>query len=255
MSYRFHDHRRTVLRLSGKDVAGFLQNLVTNDVTRLSRGAVYAALLSPQGKYLADFILSQDPDGAILMDVASDQAPGLTQKLSLYKLRADVTITATEHPVICLWGGEDLAGLADPRHPGLGTRVYEHTSFGNVATVQDYTALRISLGVPAAGAELIPNESYILEHGFEALNGVDFRKGCYVGQEVTARMKHKTELRKGLIRVAIDGSAAPQTSVKGDDGRAVGMLHSVAGSEGLAYVRFDRISDRMTAGDARLTRL
>ncbi|MEL6582850.1 MAG: folate-binding protein [Pseudomonadota bacterium] len=254
MSYRFHDRTRAVLKLTGADAEPFLQNLVTNDVSKLSEGAVYAALLTPQGKYLADFILSKTDDG-ILLDADAEQVDGLMKRLTLYKLRADVTIEATSLPVVCFWGEGELPGIKDPRNEALGTRLYEMSDVGTPATEADYNALCVANAIPRAGRELRANESFILEMGFEALNGVDFRKGCYVGQEVTARMKHKTKLRKGLSRVAVEGDAAPGTEILSSDGRAAGVLHSQAGGEGLAYLRFDRAEGEMQAGDATLRRL
>ena len=113
------------------------------------------------------------------------------------------------------------------------------------------TARRVEVGAPETGVELIPEESYILEMGFERLNGVDFRKGCYVGQEVTARMKHKTELRKGLIRVEVEG-AAPVGSAILADGKPAGVLYTQAGGRGIAWLRHDRAEGTLTAGTARL---
>ena len=116
-------------------------------------------------------------------------------------------------------------------------------------------ARRIALGVPESGAELLPDDSYILEMGFERLNGVDFRKGCYVGQEVTARMKHKTDLRKGLVRVRVEGEAPPPgTEIRAGD-KPAGTLHSAAGGQGLAYLRFDRATGELVAGEARIVPL
>jgi folate-binding protein YgfZ len=105
--------------------------------------------------------------------------------------------------------------------------------------------------IPEGGVELIPDDSYVLEMGFERLHGVDFRKGCYVGQEVTARMKHKTELRKGLARVEVEGAAPVGTPILAD-GRAVGTLFTQSGGRGLAHLRFDRAGGAMTAGEARV---
>jgi folate-binding protein YgfZ len=115
----------------------------------------------------------------------------------------------------------------------------------------DWDAVRVEHLVPEAGAELVANDSYILEMGFERLGGVDFRKGCYVGQEVTARMKHKTELKKGLARVLIEGDAALGAPIEAE-GRPVGMLHTRSGDRALAYLRFDRAEGPMRAGDARV---
>jgi folate-binding protein YgfZ len=246
---------RTVLRLGGAEVRDFLQGLVSNDVRRLDAGAVYAALLTPQGKYLFDFFLIAD--GAdVLLDVAADRAQALAQRLTLYRLRRAVTIAATELAVAVGTGPAPDAPIvvADPRHPALGWRAYGPDAAALVAGMAtldpaEMTRLRVSLGVPESGIELIPDESYILEMGFERLHGVDFRKGCYVGQEVTARMKHKTELRKGLARVALEGEAEPGTPILAGDKQA-GTLHSVADGQGLAYLRLDRVAGPLSAGAA-----
>ncbi len=116
----------------------------------------------------------------------------------------------------------------------------------------DWDALRVEHMIPETGIELIPDETFILEAGFEALNGVDFRKGCYVGQEVTARMKHKTELRKGLTRLRIEGSAPVGTPILMEDGREAGTLYTQSGGRALAHMRFDRMEAPLTAGEARL---
>jgi folate-binding protein YgfZ len=119
----------------------------------------------------------------------------------------------------------------------------------------EYDALRVAAGVPETGVELVPDDTYILEAGFERLNGVDFRKGCYVGQEVTARMHHKTELRKGLVRVRVEGTAPPPgTEIRAEDGRAAGTLFSVCGGQGLAHLRYDRAAGPTTAGEAIVQR-
>ncbi|MEL7126376.1 MAG: folate-binding protein [Pseudomonadota bacterium] len=239
---------RHVFRLSGADNRPFLQGLVTNDVDKVDAGLVYAALLTPQGKYLADFFLAAD--GAdILLDVAAELAPGLSQRLSMYKLRADVAIADSGLHVHRGVGAVPADAHPDPRHAALGWRAYRAEAAPE--TDIDWTALRVAHVVPETGIELTP-DSYILEAGFEALHGVDFRKGCYVGQEVTARMKHKTTLRKGLAQVGVDGSAAPGTEITAD-GKAVGTLFSTAGTQGIAYLRFDRAKPEMQAGSARIT--
>jgi folate-binding protein YgfZ len=235
---------RKVLRISGSDRVEFLQGLVTNDVSGLESGLVYAAMLTPQGKYLADFFLVPAGD-EILLDVDADLAPMLAQRLSMYKLRADVQIADTDIVPARGLGDTPEGGLADPRTQALGWRAYDGRATQEGV---DWDAMHVAHQVPRSGAELGP-DSYILEMGFERLNGVDFRKGCYVGQEVTARMKHKTELRKGLALVEIDGAAAPGTAIE-KDGKAVGTLHSRAGDQALAYLRFDRAQGALSAGDA-----
>lgn len=241
---------RRILRVSGADRLAFLQGLVTNDVDRLDHGLVYTAFLSPQGKYLADFFLVP-ADDAVLVDVAADLAASLAQRLSMYKLRAAVEIAATDLSVTRGLGAPPDGAWADPRHPALGWRAYG----APVDTpAVDWDAIRVEHMIPETGMELHPNESFILEHGFERLHGVDFKKGCYVGQEVTARMKHKTELKKGLARVQVTGSAAPGTEITAD-GKPAGMLYTRAGDVALAYLRFDRANGPMQAGTAEVTRL
>ncbi|MEO1539626.1 MAG: folate-binding protein [Pseudomonadota bacterium] len=246
-----HATDRALLRVSGEESRDFLQGLVTNDVTRIDDGPVYAAMLTPQGKYLADFIMSADGDG-IVLDCAAAQTSGLSLRLGMYKLRAKVEIAPDPRQVVLRWGDEAGAGIADPRHADLGTREYVNDLPEVTGTLEDYTGHRIALGVPSSGVDLISNDSYILEMGFERLNGVDFRKGCYVGQEVTARMKHKAELKKGLARVTLDGPAEPGTEILAGE-KVAGDLRSVAGSEGLAYLRFDRTGGEMRAGDSKVT--
>ena len=230
---------RRLLRLTGPDTAEFLQGLVTNDVRR---APVWAALLTPQGKYLADFLIV--PDGErLLIDVDEALAGDLIRRLSMYKLRADVTLEPTDLGLARGTGPAPEGAIADPRDPALGWRGY---GLG-ADDATDWDAIRVEHLVPEAGVELIPNDSFILEMGFERLHGVDFRKGCYVGQEVTARMKHKTELRKGLARVALDGPVPPGTPILTADGREAGTVFTQSGGRGIAYLRFDRIGQGMSA--------
>ncbi|MFA8384574.1 MAG: folate-binding protein YgfZ [Pelagibaca sp.] len=235
---------RTVFGISGTDARDFLQGLVTNDVAKLEHGLVYAAMLTPQGKYRADFFLVPRGD-EILLDVDSALAPGLKQALTMYKLRSKVDITETDIVVTRGLGDAPEGAFADPRDPALGWRGYDGQPGDDSV---DWDAVRVAAVVPQGGVELTP-DSFILEMGFERLNGVDFRKGCYVGQEVTARMKHKTELRKGLAKVAVEGSAPVGTDITVGD-KPSGTLFTQAGGAGLAYLRFDRADKDMRAGDA-----
>lgn len=238
---------RTVLKISGADARHFLQGLVSNDVDKLDHGLVYAAMLTPQGKYRADFFLVPMGDD-ILLDVDSTLAPGLKQALTMYKLRSAVEIEETARVVTRGLGDVPDGAFADPRDASLGWRGYDGQP-GDPDV--DWEALRVAVGVPQSGVELT-SDSFILEMGFERLNGVDFRKGCYVGQEVTARMKHKTELRKGLAQVAVTGSAPVGSEITAD-GKPAGTLFTQAGGKGLAYLRFDRAKGAMTAGDAEVS--
>lgn len=240
---------RRLLEITGTDRIGFLQGLVSNDVRKAADGIVYAALLTPQGKYLADFFLIGRPD-RILVDVDAALADMLAQRLAMYRLRADVQIAPSPLTVSRGTGPAPEGALPDPRHPALGWRFYGETDLGQPA---DWTALRVAHVIPETGIELTP-ESYILECGFERLHGVDFRKGCYVGQEVTARMKHKTELKKGLVAVTVSGAADPGTPILTADGREAGVLHSRAGDRAIAWLRFDRAEGPLTAGSASVRR-
>ncbi|MEM6482140.1 MAG: folate-binding protein [Pseudomonadota bacterium] len=236
---------RNIIRISGSDVRPFLQGLVTNDVEKLDKGLVYAALLTPQGKYLADFFLVPQEDGSVLLDVAAFQSDALLQRLTMYKLRSDVQIEQTDMQVQVGTGPAPDGALSDPRHAALGWRAY-HSS--PVEDSGDFDAIRVAHCIPEAGIELGP-DTFILEAGLERLNGVDFKKGCYVGQEVTARMKHKTTLRKGLVTVEVEGTATPGTPIM-SRGKEAGLLHTCSGDRAIAYLRLDRASDEMQAGDA-----
>lgn len=239
---------RRIFEISGSDRIAFLQGLVTNDVSGLDGQLVYAALLTPQGKYLADFFLSAQGE-TVLLDVKDDIADDLLRRLNMYKLRADVRITPSALSVTRGLGAPPEGALADPRDPSLGWRLYAHEQ--GAPQQIDWDALRVSACIPETGIELIPGETFILEAGFERLAGVDHRKGCYVGQEVTARMKHKTELRKGLAVVEVEGSAAPGTAITAN-GKPAGTLFTQSGGRGLAHLRLDRAGHDMRAGDARV---
>jgi len=237
---------REILEITGTEAQDFLQGLVTNDLGKLDQGLVYAAMLTPQGKYLADFFLARQGD-TILLDVNSSLAESLLKRLNMYKLRADVAVSQSDLNVMRGTGPAPEGALNDPRHPDMGWRLYGETS-GDDGT--DWDAIRVAHCIPETGIELTP-DSFILEAGFERLNGVDFRKGCYVGQEVTARMKHKTELRKGLASVEVTGEAPAGTPIT-TDGKAVGTLFTQSGGKGIAYLRFDRSKGDLQAGDATL---
>lgn len=240
--------QRTIIEISGADRVKFLQGLVTNDLRNLSDGPLYAAFLTPQGKYLADFFLIAEGD-VILLDVATPLAEGLLKRLTMYKLRSNVNLRLTERTMARGIGPVPEGAVADPRLPEMGWRAYD----GRTSETVDWDALRVAHCVPESGVELT-GESYILEAGFERLHGVDFKKGCYVGQEVTARIKHKTELRKGLVTVAIEGAAPVGTEIVTEDGKAAGVLFTQSGNRAIAYLRFDRAIGEMRAGDAVIRR-
>ena len=237
---------RSIHEITGKDAEGFLQGLITNDLNKMGDGLLYTAILTPQGKYLGDFFLLREGN-TILLDVDADLAPGLIQRLGMYRLRADVSILETHRNVRRGTGPAPEGALADPRHPALGWRLYgaEGRDDGT-----DWDAIRVAHCIPETGIELTP-DTFILEAGFERLNGVDFKKGCYVGQEVTARMKHKTELRKGLATVSTTGCAPVGTEITAN-GKPAGTLFTQSGGQAIAYLRFDRAACPMQAGAVRI---
>jgi folate-binding protein YgfZ len=242
---------RRVVRLTGTEALPFLQGLVSNDVLPLAKGPglVWTALLTPQGKYLADFFVAavgQD----LLLDLPEAVADSTLQRLAMYRLRVDVQMVATDLPVSRGLGPPPPGALMDPRHPALGWRLYAAAP----ETAVDWDALRVQYVVPETGIELIAGESYLLETGFERLNGVNFRKGCYVGQEVTARMKHKTELRKGLAAVRLSVPVPVGTIIR-SDGKEAGVVYTQSGDRGIAWLRFDRSAGVMTAAAAEVVQL
>ena len=234
----------SILQVTGRDRIGFLQNLVTNDIS--APGLHYTALLTPQGKYLADFFVLHRPDD-LLIDVASEICPSIVMRLNMYRLRADAQISQTDMDLCCGLGPIPPDGFADPRDPNLGWRAYGRQEAGAI----NWPGLRVAHIIPETGIELIP-ERFILEMDFERLSGVDFKKGCYVGQEIVARMKHKTELSKGLRQVKISGSAPIGTAIIANE-KPAGVLYTQHSGLALAYLRFDRIVPEMVAGSAIIT--
>ena len=255
---------RALLALTGADVGEYLQNIVTNDVTALDRGeAVYAALLTPQGIYLFDFLLIPDTE-RVLVDCLKANKADLIRRLTMYKLRADVQIADISDgmPIAVVWGDDmpNIHGVhtvVDPRLPELGIRLYGRTPEIEAAIPDgdrgDWNTHRLALGVPLAGMDMKPEGCFWLETNAGELHGVDFKKGCYVGQEVVSRMHHKTELRKRFVRVAIEGLAQAGTDIMAGE-KVAGTLTSVSGDYGMAYLRLDRAAgNRLTAGMANLT--
>ena len=239
---------RSVLAVGGNDRVSFLQGLVTNDITS-DQGITYTALLTPQGKFVADFFVIVEAE-RLLIDVATTHTQVLGQKLTMYRLRADVTIELADLVVSRGTGPAPEGAYTDPRHPALGWRAYGSE---NLSDQTDWDALRVEHIIPDTGIELT-EDTYILEAGFEALHGVNFKKGCFVGQEIVARMKHKTTLRKGLAQVQIDGEAQTGDEITAD-GKPAGTLFTISGDRALAFLRFDRAGGEMQAGKATLTRL
>lgn len=269
---------RAVIRLEGAEAKSFLNGLISNDTGRIGpERAIYAALLTPQGKFLHDLMLAEQGDGALLLETEAARAPELLKKLTMYRLRAKVSFTPLEGwKVFALIGPEAPQALTlaaapgtakafqsgvafiDPRLAALGARILlppgEAIALGEPAGFDDYDRLRISLGVPDGARDIEIDKGLLMENHFEALNGVDFRKGCYVGQELTARTKHRGLVKKKLYRVhALDGAAAlpgPDTPIT-LDGAEAGILRSASGTEGLALLRIEAV-EKAAGGMGRL---
>lgn len=262
---------RAVVRVEGPDAVKLLQGVITNDVSKLSEGqAVHAGLLSPQGKILADFFAVLTPDG-LLLDVPADRSQDLMKRLGMYKLRADVAIrdAADEFKVMALWGpnpsspGETSGtrSYADPRHPDLGLRILAEARFardvslatnGRDTTGDAYHAHRVSLGVPEGGRDYEFGDAYPHDANFDLFRGVSFTKGCYVGQEIVARMQHKSVIRRRVVRVTGRSDLAGDRAAITAGGVTIGRLGTVAGAHALALLRLDRVAEFRAKGTPML---
>jgi folate-binding protein YgfZ len=260
---------RGVVKVAGDDAEKFLNGLVTTDVgTGTPARAVFAALLTPQGKIIADFIVARIPpaDGAgFLLDCPRALAGHLMERLTLYKLRAKVTLEDMSGSlgVLAAWDGDGTTeyGLVyrDPRLPALGLRVMLPPNLAAeaaaelgaaLADARDYEAHRIALGAPRGGVDFIYGDAFPHETDMDQLGGVDFAKGCYVGQEVVSRMEHRGTARTRIIPVAYEGFAPePGTAVTAGD-KPLGTLGSTANGRGIALLRIDRVADALGAGIA-----
>jgi folate-binding protein YgfZ len=272
---------RGVVGVSGPDARPFLQGLVSNDVMRVSpRRAVYAALLSAQGRYLHDFFIAEI-GGALCLDCEAARRDDLLKRLKLYKLRSKVTLEdlTPRLAVAAIPGPGAAAALAlaaepgaarktaggavftDPRLAAMGARAIlpreslasQLSSAGlTPGAGADYESLRLTLGLPDGSRDLVVEKSLLLENGFDELNGVDWKKGCYVGQELTARTKYRGLVKKRLLPVSIDGPApAPGAEIKAD-GVEAGEMRSASGGLGLALLRLEHLDKALTADAARV---
>jgi tRNA-modifying protein YgfZ len=255
MNAPFRLDDRAVLTVLGDDAVAFLQGLLTNDVASAQEGeARFAALLSPQGKILADMIAVRRADG-FWLDVPKALASDLAKRLGFYKLRAKVAIAdvSDAYSVTALGAPPHAAAVyADPRAAGLGERaiVARADSASPRSDRTAYDSLRIALGVPEGGVDFAYGDSFPHDVNMDLLHGVDFAKGCYVGQEIVARMQHKGGVRKRTVRLRFEGAApAPGTPVMDGD-VTLGALGGAHGEEALATLRIDKLDDAKAAGRA-----
>ncbi len=253
-----HLSQRGVIAVTGADRVAFLNGLVSNEVSNAAPGrAVWAAILTPQGKYLSDFFIFATAE-ALLLDIPAADIAGLMPKLRRFKLRAVVELAdaSAQYGVYAAWDGAPPAGLSapDPRLPEAGYRLLSDTPLETNASADEYAAHRIALGLPDGPPDLEVDKTLLLEAGFDELSGVAWDKGCYMGQELTARTKYRGLVKRRLVPVALREAVAPGTPVLAA-GVEVGSLRSTAGLLGLAMLRVDALGKVLTAGEALLTPL
>lgn len=240
---------RAVVRVTGEDWRSFLQNLLTNDVEGLAIGeARFTALLTPQGRLLYDLFVIATEDGALL-DVEAAWRDALIQRLNLYKLRARVGIEAADLVVSAILSdpGPGEATVRDPRLPGLGWRAYDRAA---ERPETDYDAHRLALGAPGP-ADWGTDRTYPIEANFDLLNGVDFKKGCFIGQETTSRMKRRGQIKTRMLPISYDGpQLTPGTEILNGSLRAGEVLSGVDGRS-MASLRLDRIEAAKLTADGR----
>ena len=232
---------RAVLRIAGADARSFLQGLLTQDVMALSAATpVYAGLLSAQGKALFDMMLFAGDGDAVIIDVAATRAEALVKRLTMYRMRKAVSIEATALAVFAGWQGGAAGQVADARFAGLGARWIGAAA--GVAGADLYDAHRLAIGVPGS-ADIGEDELLWLETGADLLNGVSFTKGCYVGQENTARMHHRDKVRRRLVPVRFDAERfdgeVRDGVVRDGAGRSAGTLRSHRGGHGMVHLRLE----------------
>ncbi len=286
-AYAAIEHRGAI-SVTGEDTRDFLQGLISNDIRKVGPArAIYAALLTPQGKFLHDFFIAE-ADGALVFDCEAARIPDLFRRLTMYRLRAKVEFTDLRDgwAVYALFGEGAAAALGlggdagdaapfaggvvyvDPRLAELGARALLPRQDAEAALAaagfaaaspEDYDRLRLAHGVPDGGRDIPVDKAFLLEGNFEELNGVDFAKGCYVGQELTARTKHRGVVRKRLYRVDVEGPLpAPGTAIMLGE-REAGVMGSGRDGTGIALLRLEQVAkaaetgEALTAGEARLT--
>ncbi|MGB3455423.1 MAG: hypothetical protein WBG08_04250 [Litorimonas sp.] len=247
-------HRpRTVIRLSGEGARDWLEGLLTNSLTA---PVTFAALLTPQGKIIADLFVTERADH-LLLDTPPQMGAPLLKRLKMYRLRAPLEIedVSGTHHLHCLWGSDDeTRGDADPRLPALGRRLISDTPMAGSGANDDWDAHRLSLGVPDSEWDFGVQTTFPADACMDQLNGVDFHGGCFVGQEVVSRMRRMTTVRKRMRGLVLDGPAEPGDKIMAG-GRTVGQVLHVHGRMAMALVRLDRLREATESPEVRGTRV
>lgn len=249
---------RGVVEIGGEDRVSFLQGLVSNDVAEVAPGrAVWAAVLTPQGKWLADFFILCEGE-RLLLDCERAQAAMLAQRLGRFRLRAKVQVrdASAEFSVHAAWGGtpDTNAAIAapDPRLPAAGWRILARDALLGNAKAADWDRHRLALGLPDGSRDLEAEKTTLLEAGFDELNGVSWTKGCYMGQELTARTKYRGLLKRRLVPVDVDGNLPEPGTAVTKGGSEVGTMRSGRDRRGLALLRLDALDGALASAGATL---
>ena len=265
---------RSVISVAGADRVEFLQGLISNDTRKIAPDrAIWAALLTPQGRFLNDMFVADAGNETFYLETERERAPALAKKLKMYTLRSKVTVedlgatrevaAAFGDDAVKALGIEGAVSFIDPRLETLGVRVIAPAGQATAllsargfaeAPLAAYDTLRLPLGVPDGSRDLQVEKALLLENGFDELNGVDWKKGCYMGQELTARTKYRALIKKRLFPVKVEGTLPESGTLVHRDGEEVGELRSGTGDRALAMLRLDaaRGEGTLTAGGARI---
>ena len=241
---------RAMITVSGQDAQDFLQALITTDLDLLEDGeAKPGALLTPQGKILFDFIVTRDGT-SIRLETGTDQADALLKRLTMYKLRAPISLSLTNPAVVSVRVDAAPGAYRDARFAKAGQTVYRTYEIeGETAGTDDYDRLRIQNGIAISGADYALQDAFPHDVLMDKNGALSFKKGCYVGQEVVSRMQHRGTARRRVVIVTAE-TALPETgtplTIKG---RPAGTLGSVIGSSGLAIVRIDKAGEAIATGE------
>ncbi|THV25722.1 YgfZ/GcvT domain-containing protein [Peteryoungia ipomoeae] len=241
---------RALLRIAGADAEHFLQNLITTDLAQVPQGEAWpGALLTPQGKILFDFLVSRDGDG-FLLETTVEQLDGLTKRLTMYKLRAAVSLEALPVAGVTVsWDEATAEGLVDHRFQVAGTTVRRFPGTRSEAgDVDAYHALRTGAGIAESGTDYALQDAFPHDVLFDRMGGVSFRKGCYVGQEVVSRMQHRSTARRRVVLVTADQPLPASGTAVTIEGKSIGTLGTVCGKQGLAIARIDKAGEAMASG-------
>ncbi len=243
---------RKFIRVSGTGATDFLQNLISAEIEALPKGeARMSALLTPQGKILFEFLIWRDGDGYVL-ETGSDQQDALLRRLTMYKLRAPVDLAALDVEGVCVFWDQDApeGSVKDGRFAKAGIALHRLPGGSSEGSAADYDALRIANGIVVAGTDYALQDAFPHDVLMDVNDGVSFRKGCFVGQEVVSRMKHRGTARRRVVIVSAENTLPATGTEITAGGKPIGVLGTVNGTQGLAIIRTDRAADAMASGNA-----